>query len=129
MKKAIFIALAIMGLACSKPGNAALTGKWILSEELIDIGDGKGTFKASNTQLIIEFLEDGTFTSSHSFCPGGAAKNKKGTGTYSTASSKILPANCTAGEAGNITFELSGSELILSLPGIEAHKQKYRQLN
>lgn len=125
MKNLIIIALASFVLfSCPGNENAGIIGKWKLTEELIDIGDGKGDFKEAAAQQSIEFFRDGTFTSTSSLCPAASGGAGQGTGTYSMEENKITPADCT--EAGrNITFELNGRELILNLPCIEPCKQKY----
>lgn len=125
MKKLIIIALtSIVLFACPRTENAGLIGKWQLTEELIDIGDGKGEFKEATTQQSIEFFRDGTFTATFSLCPAASGGSGQGSGTYSMEENKITPANCTEA-GGNITFELSGRELILNLTCIEPCKQKY----
>lgn len=125
MKKLIITALASFVLfSCPKNENAGLIGKWQLTEELIDIGDGKGEFKEATTQQSIEFFRDGTFTATSSLCQMAPGSSGQGTGTYSMEGNTITPANC-AGESRNITFELNGRELILNLTCIEPCKQKY----
>ena len=125
MQKAIVIAVMFfIFFSCSKSENSSLVGKWKLTEELIDIGDGKGQFKKTNAEQIIEFFQDGTFSSTVSLCQMPSGNNKTGSGTYSTNGNEIIPGNCA--ETGRrITFEVSGQELILNLPCIEPCKQKY----
>lgn len=123
MKKVIIIALALfIFFSCSKNEDASLVGKWKLTEELIDIGDGNGAFKKVNAQHSIEFFSDGTFSATTSLCqtPSGSGNN----GTYSTDANKITPDNCV-GNDRSITFEIIGQELILDLRCIEPCKQKY----
>ena len=131
MKKAIFIAATFLILfsgSCQKNKPTAIIGKWKLTEELIDIGDGKGQFKKTETQQIIEFFEDGNFTSTTSLCQMPSENAKNGTGTFSTKENKIIPGNC-AEPNRDITFEINGQELILHLPCIEPCAQKYVRIN
>lgn len=104
--------------------NNSLTGKWRLTEELIDIGDGKGKFKEVNTQQIIEFFKDGTFSSTLSLCQTLSGSGETVTGTYSMDGNKIIPGNCLENDR-TITFEINGHELILNLLCVEPCKQKY----
>ncbi len=125
MKKLIIIALTSFVLfACPRTEDTGIVGKWKLTEELIDIGDGKGEFKEATSQQSIEFFRDGTFTATFSLCQMAPGSSGQGTGTYSMDRNTITPENC-AGESRAITFELSGRELILNLICIEPCKQKY----
>lgn len=126
MKNAIIIVgMFFVFSSCSLNKNTSLIGKWKLTEELIDIGDGKGEFKEVNTQQFIEFMQDGTFSSTVNLCQMPANKDEKGTGTYSVDENKIIPGNCADDDDSSITFETSGKELILSFFCIEPCKQKY----
>jgi hypothetical protein len=125
MKKTIIIAATfLIFFSCTRNENASLIGKWKLTEELIDIGNGKGEFKKVNAQQTIEFFQDGTFSSTVSLCQVPSGSGEKGTGTYSTDGNTIIPDNC-AEDGRGITYEISGSELILNFSCIEPCKQKY----
>ena len=95
-----------------------------MTEELIDIGDGKGTFKPVDKEQVIEFFSDGTFSATHSLCPMVSGSNGKGSGTYSLEEKEIKPANCSE-TAGRISFEVKGGALVLHLPCIEPCQQKF----
>jgi len=125
MKKLIIIVVASFVLfSCPRNEDAGIVGKWKLTEELMDIGDGKGEFKEATSQQSIEFFRDGTFTSTFNLCPMASGSPGQGSGTYSMDGNRITPGNC-AEEGRSITFELSGQELILNLSCIEPCKQKY----
>lgn len=125
----IFAAACILFFSCATNEKNALIGKWQLTEELIDIGDGKGEFKAVNTQQFIEFMRDGTFTSTVSLCQISANESDTGTGTYSIDENKIIPNKCAGENDRSITFETNGKELILNLECIEPCKQKYLKVD
>ena len=125
----IFAAAWILFFSCATNEKNALIGKWQLTEELIDIGDGKGEFKAVNTQQFIEFMRDGTFTSTVSLCQIPANEGETGTGTYSIDENKIIPGKCAGENDRSITFETNGKELILNLLCIEPCKQKYLKVD
>lgn len=128
MKTLLPIAIAIL-LLCSCHDNKTngLSGKWKLTEELIDIGDGKGTFQPTDTDQVIEFLADGTFTATTSLCQTPGPDSGQGSGTYSTETMELTPTNC-AGESRSLPFELKGGALILRLPCIEPCQQKYERI-
>lgn len=127
MKNVIIIAAALfMFISCTKKDENALIGKWKLTEELIDIGDGKGEFNPSDAQHIIEFFDNGTFSSTATFCPASVGSEKT-TGTYSTNGNKLMPDQCKE-NGRSITFEVSGQELILNLSCVEPCKQKYAKI-
>lgn len=126
-KVTILIPLLLVLFSCSKNEVDPLIGKWKLTEELIDIGDGQGQFKKTNAQQTIEFFRDGTFSSSTSFCPMQADNVKGGKGTYSLRDKKLVQSDCPADSRG-ITFESKGRELILNLACIEPCKQKYSKM-
>ena len=129
MKKLIIIAIiSFVFFSCPRNEDTGIIGKWILTEELIDIGDGKGAFKEATSQQSIEFFRDGTFTSTFSLCPMASGSSGQGAGTYSIDGNKMTPENC-AEEGRGITFELSGQELILNFSCIEPCKQKYVKVN
>lgn len=122
MKKAIIIAAVLfISLSCSRNG---LVGTWKLTEELIDIGDGKGEFKEATTQQTIEFFNNGTYSSTLSLCQTPSGDGKNWTGTYSMKGNKIMPDDCPE-DGRRINFELREGALILNLACIEPCKQKY----
>jgi hypothetical protein len=61
MRFLIFLILAIFCFGCVTPSKNQLAGKWKLSEYLIDIGDGKGTWQpaTADMQSITHLSSDG----------------------------------------------------------------------
>lgn len=113
-------------LSCQEKNDNALIGKWQLVEQLIDIGDGSGSFVPTETGKTVEFREDGTVVSSGSLCGMGGQPGQQGAGAYSVETGEITPDNCPTGQLP-VKFELQDGELILYYPCIEACGEKYRK--
>ncbi|GJM34584.1 MAG: hypothetical protein DHS20C18_35850 [Saprospiraceae bacterium] len=134
MKNAIFILLAIATvLSCTpKDGghseNDALVGKWKLTAQLMDIGDGSGTFNPVVSEKTIEFLADGSVTSNGSLCQMTDQPEQATKGTYATNDLTISPTDCST-NGHKIFYELKNSELIISYPCIEPCRHKYVKVN
>ncbi|MDY8135798.1 lipocalin family protein [Aquimarina sp. 2201CG5-10] len=106
--------------------NTSLIGKWNLKEQLVDPGDGSGTFQSVDSDMIIEFFVNGTITSSNgTLCNFTHPSTDSSSGTYSFSDKTIL-INCGENEI-RIGFEQIGSELILHFLCIEECSQKYRK--
>lgn len=128
MKNPIFILILCLSMfSCQEKNNGPLIGTWQLTEQLIDIGDGKGTFVQSEGGKTIEFRKDGTVVSNGSLCGMGGEAGQNSTGKYSVETGEIISGNCGPG-ALPVKFQLKGEELILNYPCIEACGEKYRKV-
>ncbi len=132
MKKIVY---CIMGLgillSCSGDGNSGadteILGKWQLFEQLLDPGDGSGTFQAVDSELLLEFFDNGTIVSVNgSLCNIVGGPDDTSSGTFSLEDNTVS-IGCTD-EMITIAFQKSGSDLILNFFCIEACAQKYRRV-
>ena len=108
----------------SNPAPLTIIGQWELIEQLIDPGDGSGTFNSVNSDKTMEFFSDSSYVSNGPTCTITAQSGQTSGGTYNTADKKIFPDNCTTIN-GAISYELNGDELILHYICIEPCSQKF----
>ncbi len=124
-----FIALA----SCSNDDdntvvvNTDLIGKWQLVEQLLDPGDGSGIFRPVDSQLTIEFFDNGTVISTNgSLCNMFIESQDTSSGTFSLDDTTL---NIGCGDDTiTIFFQKMGPDLILNFICIEACAQKYKKL-
>ena len=132
MQKIWVLVFAILLLSCSEiddnTTDSVLTGKWKLTEILMDPGDGSGTFHPVSSNKITEFHSDGTITSNGSICMASGETNFSGSGTYSLADSTIHSADCGTGLPLNTRFKMEGASLIISYPCDEPCREKYLKI-
>lgn len=136
--KTLFIAIGLLsiGSSCSKeecPSSSSSTGivgEWKLIEELMDPGDGSGTFQPVSSNKIITFLGDGTFEANGGMCYMENQANTSSTGTYDVTTEMFAPGDCINLPPMPIEYQysVSGNTLILTYPCIEGCKQKYSRL-
>ncbi|WP_298536413.1 hypothetical protein [uncultured Algibacter sp.] len=139
MKYAV-IALALILFNCSTKETKEieeeqnLLGKWRLIEQLVDPGDGSGTFNSVESERIVEFFSDGTVIANGSLCYMSREVGDNSFGVYEVTSDDradtnfdgiITPENCEFGEF-DVYFDLPLSgHLILWYPCIEGCGQKF----
>jgi hypothetical protein len=113
-----------------------LLGRWLLIEQYADPGDGSGEFRKVESDKVIRFFDDGTYTSNGTLCFMGVESTEEVSGTYEindmdlsqfSSENFIVPEDCTF-EASNVFIHLEGDKLILSYLCIEGCGQKYRKL-
>ncbi len=129
MKHIVFVSIILLVIsACGKEkcGSAdCIIDEWKLVEELIDPGNGSGSFQSVSSNKKITFYSNGTFTSNGEMC---SMTNQSGTnhdGVYSTSTGILNPDNCVSTLPLNITYTLSADTLILTYPCFEGCQQKY----
>ncbi|MCB0754507.1 MAG: hypothetical protein H6602_02955 [Flavobacteriales bacterium] len=130
--KIIISSITVMAFlsACNTENqNEGLVSKWHLIEQLMDPGDGSGTFQPVTSDKTISFFEDGTVSSANgSICIGevwsGASSSL---GTYSETTMIIDVDNCTGGHVP-LSYEMDGNYLILNYACIEPCREKYEQV-
>lgn len=135
MRKYISILLfVIMLTSCSednarKSETSQFLGKWKLIEQLVDPGDGSGTFQPVNGNKTLEFLSNGNVVSNYELCnfmgPEGSANF---TLPYVANQDYILPNGCGFAEGFNISYSINGENLILNFPCIEGCAQKFERV-
>ncbi len=127
----IFLSFMILG-SCSDDDDALnisadIVGKWLLVEQLVDPGDGSGTFQLIDSDFTLEFFDNGTVTSANgSLCNVFTPSDDTSSGTFSLEN-KTLTIGCED-DVITIFFEKTGTELILTLICIEACAQKFKKL-
>ncbi|MEL6810871.1 MAG: hypothetical protein AAFP76_06005 [Bacteroidota bacterium] len=125
MKKFMLLLLGVfLCISCGSKEDQALIGTWKLTEQLIDIGDGKGTFRKIPSEKTIQFFSDGTFASNGYMCQMFNTTGPEGLGTYSAEYKTLSPSNCKE-EIMPIHYEVKNGSLILSYPCIEPCQQKF----
>lgn len=124
-----FIALLTFS-ACPSAGDHAddadttLVGKWALTESLIDIGNGQGTFQSIESEKIIEFLDNGKVISNGPLCQMSSETTTAGEGDYDRNEKTISATDCNF-ELPPIRYEHNGGELILWYPCMEPCGHKF----
>ena len=124
----ILIAILCIGSSCDKGPlevQGGIVGEWLLVEELMDPGDGSGTFQPVVSDKEIEFLGNGTFEANGDMC---SMTNQSGTahsGVYDTATETFSPDNCISAAPMAYRYSVTGDVLILSYPCFESCQQKY----
>ncbi len=114
-----WIALLVLGFqllsSCTErtvtePSND-LIGEWVVTETLLDIGNGSGEFEATDLNIILHFEEDQRLTGNGLLC-GFSESTETLTGSYSIDKGTIT-ATCD-GRQFEHTFTLKNDELIIS---------------
>ncbi|GAA4278767.1 hypothetical protein GCM10022259_34920 [Aquimarina mytili] len=104
-----------------------IVGKWLLVEQLVDPGDGSGTFQPVDSDFTLEFFNNGTIVSTNgSLCDVFTSSNDTSSGTFSLENT-TLNIGCED-DVITIFFEKNEAELILNFICIEACAQKFRKL-
>ena len=143
MKKLIVIVVLIL-LNCSsddrKPPieNEDLLGKWRIIEQLMDPGDGSGTFQPVISDRTFEFFSNGTVTVNEVMCFMSGEPSEMSSGTYEIRGGTnvdvqfegtISPNNCDFEEM-RIGFNLSlDGHLILWYLCFESCGEKYEKIS
>ncbi len=109
---------------CYSSSNG-IVGEWLLIEELVDPGDGSGTFQAVNSDKEIKFCDNGSYEANASMCLMTNQSDSTTYGTYDTSTETFSPENCMIMAPMAYRYSVSGDTLILSYPCIEACQQKY----
>lgn len=111
----------------SKP-QTGIVGEWKLVEELVDPGDGSGTFQPVSSNKVIVFLGNGTFQANDDMCFMSSQVTSTHTGTYDTTTETFSPNNCTTMAPMSYQYSVNGNTLILTYPCICGCQQKYTRI-
>lgn len=114
-----------------------IVGKWKLIEQLLDPGDGSGTFQPISSNRVIEFFNDGTLEINGVLCFISLEVGEKESGIYmfNTDSNtdfqydgEIISNSCSS-RFIKVYFDLPVSgNLIISYQCIESCSQKFKKL-
>lgn len=103
--------------------NNPIVGQWKLTEQLLDPGDGSGTFMPIISDKTIEFYMDGTVISNGNLCTPSTNTIVGTVGTFNE-NQYITSSACTT--SVGIEYELlTNTSLLISYPCIEACQEKY----
>ncbi|AXT49470.1 hypothetical protein D1818_01035 [Aquimarina sp. BL5] len=132
MKKYLFLFLIplLFVFSCSNDDDTIaspdLLGKWLLIEQLVDPGDGSGTFQPISSDLELEFLAGGILqVSNGSLCSLAIESEGNSTESYSIDENTIT-VSCNT--PFSISFEIKEGSLFLYHPCIEGCGQRYQKL-
>lgn len=125
--KSAFILLAF-GLVACNAADDELESRWVITHNLMDPGDGSGTFQPVTTGKTLEFYEDGTITSTGDLCTMSTAITSGSSGTYTETPNVIEPDDCDFGNFP-ITYTTDLDTMVLSFPCIEPCKEKYLRVD
>ncbi len=134
MKKSLILTLFLFfGLSsCNETteplDEPAILGTWVLSEILIDPGDGSGTYQPYESNKMIEFLSDGTLRANQNMCYAGNQDEFTNIGHYDLETSKLYVTNChyqASEELEVLTFQIKDDHLFITHNCIEPCGEKY----
>ncbi|MHA7057227.1 hypothetical protein ACWGOQ_0008420 [Aquimarina sp. M1] len=106
--------------------NPDIVGTWRLVAQLVDPGDGSGTFQPINSDLELEFMEAGILNVSNgTLCSLAIDTAGSSVESYSIDENTIAVA---CDNPVTISFEISKGSLFLYYPCIEGCAQQYQKL-
>ncbi len=109
--------------------NTELICKWNLIEQLVDPGDGSGTFQPIDSERTIEFFKNGKVVSNGSFCSMSSNSGQKSYGVFNDNKEIITPKeDCNSSEY-KIYYKLIDGYLHLSYQCIEGCAQKFEKIS
>ncbi|MDG1330989.1 MAG: lipocalin family protein [Crocinitomicaceae bacterium] len=127
----ILSSLILLLASCQKTecgfGNE-IVGKWQLTEQLADPGDGSGTFNPITSSKEIRFYANGTFEANGDMCQMTSQAGLIHTGTYDISNETLAPDNCVSMMPMSYNYTLNGNTLIISFPCICGCQQKYERI-
>lgn len=108
--------------------DKGIVGEWKLIEELMDPGDGSGTFQAVISDKEVKFCDDGTFEANGDMCAMANQSSSTHTGTYDTSTETFSPNNCMSMMPMTFYYSVNGNTLILTYPCTCGCQQKYTRI-
>ncbi|MEL0457223.1 hypothetical protein WJN01_13365 [Flavobacteriaceae bacterium SZ-1-7] len=138
MKYFIPFVFSLLTFSCTtnseKPkDDEMLLGRWKIIEQLIDPGDGSGTFQSIVSNRIFEFFTDGSVTVNGDMCYISTEVGDKTTGSYMETEeskwndSEITPPDYSF-EGIKVYYKIDGPNLILWYQCIEGCGQKFKKI-
>jgi hypothetical protein len=132
LKKLFTLGIIItFGVSCKKEvctSTSGIVGEWKLVEELMDPGNGSGTFQPVSSNKKIKFCDDLTFETNGEMCNMTNQTGSTHVGIYNTSTSMIEPQNCTNTAPLGISYSVSADTLIINYPCFEGCAQKYYRI-
>ncbi len=134
MKKTVLLLLIVSTLlSCSKDcdncGNDGnIQSRWILTEQLVDPGDGSGEFNPVDSDKVIEFLDNARIISNGSLCDMTITSDAYSSGRIIMPDNVIIPDDCDGTEF-QYHFVVESDTLIIYYPCIEGCAHKYLRLS
>ncbi len=125
-----FILLILFLSSCKKDDanpNNALEGTWRLIEMYADPGDGSGDFRPVNSEKIILFKADGTYSSNGNVCDFSTMANEDTQGNY-LAIEMGYQIVCESEFSSELRLEVREGYLIVSFFCIEPCQQKFQRI-
>lgn len=136
MKIILIIGIALMSLmaceptdCCVHPDQESIIGEWRLVEILIDPGDGSGVFMPVQSDKLIHFFADNTFSSSGNICSMDIHNQPNTEGEYNIQDSTLSNLSCAPdlNPTVRMRFKVSKEELTIHHFCIEPCISKYRR--
>ncbi len=124
----VCLPLALLLTHCAPtpdPATRALTGTWVLTEQLADIGDGSGTYQPVDSDRKLVFQADGTVTSNFNFCNPIDGGTRLRSAKWSLEDGQLQP-DCRADRP--LPFRLEEGVLTLTPFCIEACGERYAKV-
>lgn len=134
MNRLMVFAIVLVTLySCTKQDdvfvkNKELIGKWKLTEQLMDPGDGSGTYMPVDSDKTIEFFSNGTVVSNGPLCTITSDTGQKTVGVFYDDKEYIKPKGCDY-SAFKIDYRITDSNLFLIYFCIEGCGQKFVKIN
>lgn len=128
MKIQIVLGFFLLTIVGCNSADDALESRWVITHNLMDPGDGSGTFQPVTTGKVLEFYEDGTVTSTGDLCSLSPNVMSGSSGEYTEIPNVIDPDNCDFGSFP-ISYQIDVDTLLLSFPCIEPCQEKYLRVD
>lgn len=129
MARYLFLLLPLLILnGCATESTGAgdpLVGTWQLTEQLIDIGDGNGSYQPVESGETLVFRADGTVTANFNFCNPIDGSSQLRSGTWSLEDGTLQP-DCRPDRP--LPIALEGDVLTLRPFCIEQCGDRYRKV-
>ncbi|MBV6647260.1 MAG: hypothetical protein KI790_17510 [Cyclobacteriaceae bacterium] len=137
MKNLLLMIICVLVLIACEDGehitsvDPVLLGRWVLTEQLVDPGDGSGKFHQVESSKYIEFFADSTYRSNGVICLMSTETSGLETGRYDPKEFLILPDICPV-DGGptwrKIWYAFENDDLILRYTCIEPCLHKYKKV-
>jgi hypothetical protein len=131
MKKVSSVVLLFVVMISCKSDDSfssdSIIGTWRLVEMLADPGDGSGEFMPVTSTKTIEFMADGSFTSSGNICAFSTQSDGTIEGNYLTTDTGYS-IECEGSFFSTLNLQLKDGVLILTFFCIEPCQQKYKKI-
>jgi hypothetical protein len=125
----LIILICSLVIGCNKNSDADLTGEWKLIEQLIDPGDGSGTYVEMESDKTIVFKSNGEFTCNGDICTINGESEISSYGIVNADKNTITGTGCMSEALFDIGYSFEEGNLILTFPCFESCFQKFEKIN